>query len=733
MVLASYSFIQKKHYLWKNQIPYHSINYASDDKISKRDILKLIIAGPLPSTYTHDIKKILEENLLGGIYISKDFFIYKDENYTEKPRSINNQYLYEYVKKLNSKRKKEDKFFIAVDYESRFKSFIDEYFKIKQDILKNNNKIRYPLLSIGTSHNLDFAYLEGRKVSELLSYYGINTIFGPVLDMKTSFTDTNLQNRSFGRDPNLIYYLSTAYILGLYYNNIIPVIKHFPGHPSKTFQIDNPHEDISDSFLCEETILNNNALPFFKLIKNPFLRISMLMTDHSRKEESGSYFYLIKSKLKDILRNKFKYEGIIITDDLNMLYIIERSKYFRKNLNIKSLKTARAKAKAEILKFNKLSPDRQKEIIDFYYPIIKEAIIAGHDMLLFREASLNFLHEIAKKLGKESESNNKLYKYLVTAYNKVNYFKKNVLFNKMLNEYVFPHYTNSEVQNIYKSIPGFLNINLFNNSLKDNNFLDKLEMSKKLIISSFIKEDDFIKVLKRNNLINNEDKLIYISKFKRNRQLSDLSYRTSLIKKAKEIIKLNLANFDYILISSIDHRDFLIVKYIFDKIKTTNEGNLKKIILFLLSVPDKIYIDIRLDDIKINNQYTPKLECTIIKKTKVQEILSKINVIALFENSEFAVQNYIDKVSNFYNVNIKYLPIDLPNYYYYNFRINKLKGKEILWNIANYEKVLLNKKNIITWFLFFNEYIYLTILSFQIIVLYIIKLQIKLISGKYND
>lgn len=149
-----------------------------------------------------------------------------------------------------------------------------------------------------------------QKISSDLNKIGINYNFSPVVDMSPNST---VGYRSFGKNPENIIPWSNQFIQTTQQNNIIATAKHFPGHglvsgdTHKSLQVINgPLKEIQN---------------YPPLIKNGVLSI---MVAHIAIENNkifstdGLPSTCSKKVVHDLLRDSLKFEGLIVTDAMNM-------------------------------------------------------------------------------------------------------------------------------------------------------------------------------------------------------------------------------------------------------------------------------------------------------------------------------------------------------------------------------------------------------------------------------
>jgi len=154
------------------------------------------------------------------------------------------------------------------------------------------------------------AYITGREIREL----GCNMNFAPVLDLYGRADSTIIGDRSMGINPEKVGELGIAYLQGARQAEIIPVIKHFPGHGSSTVD---SHGRLPVVDLPEDTLLERDFLPFRTAVRSG---AEALMTAHILYPQIDPEYPATLSKriLRDMLRERFGFEGVIISDGMAM-------------------------------------------------------------------------------------------------------------------------------------------------------------------------------------------------------------------------------------------------------------------------------------------------------------------------------------------------------------------------------------------------------------------------------
>ena len=143
----------------------------------------------------------------------------------------------------------------------------------------------------------------------LLTELGINLNLAPVADIVTD-KESYMYNRSFSSDAiKTSEYIKT--VLSTQKDEVSYVLKHFPGYGDNA----NTHEDITIDNRSYEDIENKDLVPFDVGIKNG---ANAILVSHNVVTSVENKPASISRNMHNILRNKLNFEGVIITDDLDM-------------------------------------------------------------------------------------------------------------------------------------------------------------------------------------------------------------------------------------------------------------------------------------------------------------------------------------------------------------------------------------------------------------------------------
>lgn len=211
------------------------------------------------------------------------------------------------IDEINSKHENHINPFLAIDEEGKLVSrFPSEY-------------ERFPnARDIGNSGDFKLAYKVGREMAIKLREVGLNTNFAPVLDIDSNPNNPVIGARSYGNSKELVWEFGFQTILGLRSENVIPVVKHFPGH-GDTY-IDS-HLELPLVEKNLEEILENEIYPFKRAIGED---IEMIMIAHILYPNIDDKPATMSNKIiNDILRGLLKYNNVIISDDMTMGAIVK--------------------------------------------------------------------------------------------------------------------------------------------------------------------------------------------------------------------------------------------------------------------------------------------------------------------------------------------------------------------------------------------------------------------------
>ncbi len=168
-------------------------------------------------------------------------------------------------------------------------------------------------------------------IAEALRILGFNMNFAPVVDVVDGIreqTSNGLYSRGFGRSKDDVVELAGEFLKSLQGNGVIGCLKHFPGLGAA--KVDS-HEELPSVETSDEEIDGIDLFPFRKLIEAG--NVELVMSAHatfpkSRLQETDADGKLLPSSLSHnfittLLRGELRFDGLAITDDLEMGAILK--------------------------------------------------------------------------------------------------------------------------------------------------------------------------------------------------------------------------------------------------------------------------------------------------------------------------------------------------------------------------------------------------------------------------
>jgi len=179
----------------------------------------------------------------------------------------------------------------------------------------NQGLTRFPAAyGFGRLNNPEYTFNACKIAGQELSSLGINVNFAPVADVNTNPENPVIGTRSYGEDPKKVSVMVKHAIKGYKDAGIICSAKHFPGHGDVSVD---SHLALPVSNKTLENLYSAELIPFMAAISES---VPIIMTAHIMFPEIDPKWPATLSSifLTDLLRNDLKYNGVIISDDLEM-------------------------------------------------------------------------------------------------------------------------------------------------------------------------------------------------------------------------------------------------------------------------------------------------------------------------------------------------------------------------------------------------------------------------------
>jgi beta-N-acetylhexosaminidase len=170
-------------------------------------------------------------------------------------------------------------------------------------------------MALGAARDPRLAKSAAEITGEELRAMGINQNFAPVADVNVDPENPVIGVRSFSSNPQLVSDLTEAQVRGYQREDIAATAKHFPGHGDT--RVDS-HTGIPVIDHTREELESIDFPPFEAAIDED---VESIMTAHivvPALDDSGRPATLSKPILTDVLRREMDYDGVVVTDALDM-------------------------------------------------------------------------------------------------------------------------------------------------------------------------------------------------------------------------------------------------------------------------------------------------------------------------------------------------------------------------------------------------------------------------------
>ena len=260
----------------------------------RQKIGQRFLTGFSGKSFSNSTKKLIEEGYIGGVLLSR-------HNIQNRAQV---RALAEALQETARAQNPSIGLFIAIDQEGG-----------RVNRLDLDTLTRFPAPYYWGEYQ-DPHYVEAAAyiISKEALSLGCNINFAPVLDLYNTPDDSIVGDRSMGENPVLVGERGVYYLYGAQRAGIASVVKHFPGHGRTT--VDSHHElPVVD--IDEKTLLNEDLLPFQIAIRHG---VEAVMTAHILYPQIDPDFpaTLSSTLLRGLLRERLRFNGVIISDDIEM-------------------------------------------------------------------------------------------------------------------------------------------------------------------------------------------------------------------------------------------------------------------------------------------------------------------------------------------------------------------------------------------------------------------------------
>jgi beta-N-acetylhexosaminidase len=172
---------------------------------------------------------------------------------------------------------------------------------------------------LGRCNSSELAYAAAATIAKELRAVGINMNMAPVLDVNSNPDNPVIGDRAFGSTSDLVSELAMVTASGLQDNNVIACGKHFPGHGDTNAD---SHKELPVVEASRDRLELVELPPFRRAAA---VGVATMMTAHVLYRALDEQFpaTLSQAVVTNLLRHEMRYDGVVLTDDLEMHAIVD--------------------------------------------------------------------------------------------------------------------------------------------------------------------------------------------------------------------------------------------------------------------------------------------------------------------------------------------------------------------------------------------------------------------------
>ena len=154
----------------------------------------------------------------------------------------------------------------------------------------------------------------GKVLAAQCAAFGFNLDFSTCLDIWSNPDNTVIGDRAYGSDPDTVTRVGLAVNEGLEQGDVIPVVKHFPGHGDTSTD---SHVDLPVVDKTAEQLKEFELIPFQAAIDEgtPCVMVAHILMTQIDPDLPAS---LSPEMVTGLLRQELGFDGVVCTDDLTM-------------------------------------------------------------------------------------------------------------------------------------------------------------------------------------------------------------------------------------------------------------------------------------------------------------------------------------------------------------------------------------------------------------------------------
>jgi len=170
-------------------------------------------------------------------------------------------------------------------------------------------------MAIAATNSPELAYKQGRITAKEGRAIGVHVTFAPVMDVNSNPDNPIINFRAYGDSPEIVERFGRAFIRGVQENSMIATAKHFPGHGNTATD---SHTSLPVIAAERDIFERVDLAPFKAAVESG---VGMIMVGHISVpsiSNNGLPATLTPELNGDLLRKELGFDGIIVTDALEM-------------------------------------------------------------------------------------------------------------------------------------------------------------------------------------------------------------------------------------------------------------------------------------------------------------------------------------------------------------------------------------------------------------------------------
>ncbi|MBR0350389.1 MAG: beta-N-acetylhexosaminidase, partial [Clostridia bacterium] len=267
------------------------MKYNLNELSKEEKIGQMLMVGMETNQITERTKALIQKYKIGGIILYKKNF----SSYQEMISIVNQ------LKELNKENK--IPLFIAIDQEGGRVNRLPKEF------------LRFPSAnSLASQNDYNLIEKDAQILTRILANTGFNFNFAPVLDLKNFNLKHAIGDRAFSKDIDVVSKCGEIFVNKHKENNIVAVIKHFPGHGATKRD---SHFVLPIVKKKIEQLEKEDMKPFENVINKG---ADAMLVGHLVIPKVSKLFpaSLSRKFIYTYIRKRLKYNKLLVTDDLKM-------------------------------------------------------------------------------------------------------------------------------------------------------------------------------------------------------------------------------------------------------------------------------------------------------------------------------------------------------------------------------------------------------------------------------